>query len=43
MNDYNQAITLDPFVADAYRNRGLARYVTGALAEAISDLSKILP
>jgi Flp pilus assembly protein TadD len=39
MNDYNQAIALDPRGAEAYRKRGLAWYVTGALAEAISDFS----
>jgi len=30
MNDYNQAIALDPRGADVYRNRWLARYVTEA-------------
>jgi Flp pilus assembly protein TadD len=36
-------ITTEPSRStNAYRNRGLARYVTGALAEAIPDLSQAI-
>jgi tetratricopeptide (TPR) repeat protein len=40
IEDYTQAITLDPRLAEAYYNRGLALIDSGKTAEGVSDLSK---
>lgn len=40
IEDYTQAIALDPHLAEAYYNRGLARIAAKQQAEGIDDLSK---
>jgi len=40
IDDYNKAIELDGNLAEAYYNRGLARYYNGNKAEGIRDLSR---
>ena len=40
VEDYTQAIQLDPHLAEAYYNRGLVRLALKQQGEAISDLSK---
>ena len=40
IEDYTRAIQLDPNLAEAYYNRGLARLALKQQAEAIRDLSK---
>ena len=40
IDDYSKALELDPNIAEAYYNRGLARIHAGNKDEGIEDLSK---
>jgi serine/threonine-protein kinase len=42
MNDYNQALQINPNRADIYFNRGLSRIALGEYQEAISDFNQAL-
>lgn len=42
LNDYDQAIRLDPRLAEAYYNRAFVRYRVGQLQEALEDLDKVV-
>jgi hypothetical protein len=43
MADYDQAISLDPKLAEAYNNRRAARADQGDLAGAIADYDQVSP
>src|SRR4029077_17178929 len=42
IEDFSAAITLDPNLAEAYHQRGIARFAVGALPGAIADIQATL-
>jgi len=42
ISDFDQALKLNPRLAEAYGNRGLARLMQGRLAEAEADFTRCI-